>query len=35
VDTANERGGVDNITVVVVKLPNAGGPVRATSAAAD
>lgn len=24
VDTANERGGVDNITVVVVKLPEAG-----------
>jgi protein phosphatase len=26
VDTANERGGVDNITVVVVKLPEPGEP---------
>ena len=25
VDTANERGGVDNITVVVVKLPKSSG----------
>ena len=26
VDTANERGGVDNITVVVVRVPEATGP---------
>jgi serine/threonine protein phosphatase PrpC len=26
VDDANERGGVDNITVVVVRVPDGGSP---------
>ena len=35
VDTANERGGVDNITVVVVKLPEPAGRSKPSSGAAD
>jgi len=33
VDTANERGGVDNITVVVVRVPEATGPKTKVAAA--
>ena len=34
VDTANERGGVDNITVVVVRVPDGSTSSRSKAAAA-